>query len=144
FDIAFLRCIPNMVVAVPSDENETRLLLSTCYEHPGPASVRYPRGAGCGADVQADLETVDIGKAVLRRRGSRIAILAFGPLLHEALEAAQEINATVVDMRFVKPLDEAMLQTLAQDHDGFVTIEEAAIMGGAGSAVLEYFSRQGI
>ncbi|PLC51183.1 1-deoxy-D-xylulose-5-phosphate synthase [Pollutimonas subterranea] len=144
FDIAFLRCIPNMVVAVPSDENETRLLLSTCYEHPGPASVRYPRGAGCGADVQADLETVAIGKAVLRRRGSRIAILAFGPLLHEALEAAQEINATVVDMRFVKPLDEAMLQTLAQDHDGFVTIEEAAIMGGAGSAVLEYFSRQGI
>src|SRR5690606_18148519 len=96
FDIAFLRCIPNMVIAVPSDENETRLLLSTCYQHPGPASVRYPRGAGCGAEVQDDLGTVDIGKAVLRRSGTVIAVLAFGPLLHEALQAAQELNATVV------------------------------------------------
>lgn len=144
YDIAFLRCIPNMVIAVPSDENETRLLLSTCYQHPGPASVRYPRGAGCGADVDAGLATVDIGKAVLRRSGASIAILAFGPLLQAALQAAQNINATVVDMRFVKPLDEKLLQNLAESHDAFVTLEEAAIMGGAGSAVLEFFNRESI
>ena len=141
YDIAFLRCIPNMVVATPSDENETRLLLSTCFQHPGPASVRYPRGAGCGAVVDPSLATVPIGKGVVRREGKAIAILAFGPLLTAALQAAGIIDATVVDMRFVKPLDEALLQTLAESHEAFVTLEEAAIMGGAGSAVLEYFSR---
>ncbi|NYT63097.1 1-deoxy-D-xylulose-5-phosphate synthase [Alcaligenaceae bacterium] len=144
YDIAFLRCIPNMVVATPSDENETRLLLSTCYQHPGPASVRYPRGAGCGATVHAGLDTVEIGKAVLRSEGKKVAILAFGTLLGAALQAGAKLNATVVDMRFVKPLDETLLASLSQTHDAFVTVEDAAIMGGAGSAVLEFFSRHGI
>lgn len=144
YDIAFLRCIPNMVVATPSDENEARLLLSTCYQHPGPASVRYPRGAGRGATVQDTLDMVEVGKGVLRRKGKTIAILAFGTLAVPALQAADALNATLVDMRFVKPLDEALLAELAETHQAFVTVEEAAIMGGAGSAVLEYFSRQGI
>lgn len=140
YDIAFLRCIPNMVIAAPSDENEARLLLTTCYRHPGPASVRYPRGAGRGAEVSADLEAVAIGKGRVLREGRRIAILGFGTLVPEALKAAQALDATMVDMRFVKPLDEQLLHQLAQTHDAFVTIEEGSIMGGAGSAVLEYFS----
>lgn len=144
YDIAFLRCIPNMVIAAPSDENEARLLLTTCYQHPGPASVRYPRGAGCGAEVGAGLETVAIGKGRVLREGRRIAILGFGTLVPEALKAAQSLDATMVDMRFVKPLDEQLLHQLAQTHDAFVTIEEGSIMGGAGSAVLEYFSSQEI
>lgn len=144
YDIAFLRCIPNMVIAAPSDENEARLLLTTCYQHPGPASVRYPRGAGCGAEVSAGLEAVDIGKGRVLREGRRIAILGFGTLVPEALKAAQSLDATMVDMRFVKPLDEQLLHQLAQTHDAFVTIEEGSIMGGAGSAVLEYFSSQEI
>ncbi|MDS1142105.1 1-deoxy-D-xylulose-5-phosphate synthase [Pusillimonas sp. SM2304] len=144
YDIAFLRCVPNMVVATPSDENEARLLLSTCYHYPGPASVRYPRGAGCGAQVGEGLDVVEIGKAVVRRQGSGIALLVFGTLANAALQAAHALQATLVDMRFVKPLDEALLLELAQQHQAFVTIEEAAIMGGAGSAVLECFSRQGI
>lgn len=137
YDIAYLRCIPNMVVATPSDENEARLLLSTCFQHPGPASVRYPRGAGRGASVVAGLETVPLGKAVVRREGRGLAILAFGTLLTAALEAGEELDATVVDMRFVKPLDDALVQELASTHEAFVTIEEGAIMGGAGSAVQE-------
>ncbi|NYT59094.1 1-deoxy-D-xylulose-5-phosphate synthase [Alcaligenaceae bacterium] len=144
YDIAYLRCVPNMVVATPSDENETRLLLSTCYQHPGPASIRYPRGAGCGATVEQGLDVVAIGKGVIRRQGQQIAMLVFGTLVGAALQAAQALDATVVDMRFVKPLDTALLQQLADTHQAFVTIEEAAIMGGAGSAVLEYFSQQGI
>ncbi|CAM5417754.1 1-deoxy-D-xylulose-5-phosphate synthase [Eoetvoesiella caeni] len=142
YDIAFLRCIPNMVIAAPSDENEARLLLTTCYQYPGPASVRYPRGAGCGAEVSAGLEAVAIGKGRVLREGSRIAILGFGTLVPEALKAAQSLDATMVDMRFVKPIDEQLLRQLAQTHDAFVTIEEGSIMGGAGSAVLEYFSSQ--
>lgn len=138
YDIAFLRCVPNMVVATPSDEGELRLLLSTCYQHPGPASVRYPRGAGCGAQVRLGLDTAELGKAVVRRQGRRIAILGFGTLVSQGLVAADALDATLVDMRFVKPLDGALLQTLAATHDAFVTLEEAAIMGGAGSAVLEY------
>ncbi len=144
FDIAFLRCIPNMVVATPSDENETRLLLSTCYQHPGPASVRYPRGAGRGVAVSESLDTVEIGKAIMRREGRGIAILVFGTLLPDAMQAAESLGATVVDMRFVKPLDQAMLAGLAENHTAFVTVEEAAIMGGAGSAVLESLSAQSI
>src|SRR5690606_22525963 len=144
YDIAFLRCVPNMVVATPSDENETRLLLSSCYHYPGPASVRYPRGAGCGAQVHEGLDVVEIGKGIVRRQGSGIALLAFGTLANAALQAAEALQATLVDMRFVKPLDEALLQALAQQHQAFVTVEEAAVMGGAGSAVLEFFSRQGI
>lgn len=144
YDIAYLRCIPNMVIATPSTENEARLLLSTCYQHPGPASVRYPRGPGCGEQVEAGLDVVPVGQARIRRQGSTIALLGFGTLTHAALQAAQDLDATVVDMRFVKPLDEALLLELAATHDAFVTIEDAAIMGGAGSAVLEFFSRNAI
>ena len=144
YDIAYLRCVPNMVVATPSDENEARLLLSTCYQHPGPASVRYPRGAGCGAAVVAGLEAVPLGKGVVRREGQGIAILAFGTLLTAALQAGEQLDATVVDMRFVKPIDEALILDLARNHEGFVSIEEGAIMGGAGSAVQECLSAHGV
>ena len=144
YDIAYLRCIPNMVVATPSDENEARLLLTTCYQHPGPASVRYPRGAGCGATVDAGLDVVPVGKGVVRRQGRQIALLVVGTLLNAALKAAEHIDATVVDMRFVKPLDEALLQELAKTHQAFATIEDAAVMGGAGSAVLEFFSQNNL
>lgn len=144
YDIAYLRCVPNMVIATPSDENETRLLLSTCYQHTGPASVRYPRGVGCGAPLSEGLDGVPIGKAVVRRKGKRIAMLAFGTLTHAALQAADDFDATVVDMRFVKPLDESLLRELSESHEAFVTIEDAAIMGGAGSAVLEFLNRDAI
>ena len=143
YDIAFLRCIPNMVVSTPSDENECRLLLNTCYKYAGPASVRYPRGAGVGATIDKTLSPVPLGKAVLKRQGSsQLAILAFGTLLYPALQAAESLDATVVDMRFVKPLDEALLLELAQTHKAFVTVEEGCIMGGAGSAVSEFFHQQ--
>lgn len=143
YDIAFLRCIPNMVISTPSDENETRLLLNTCYQHPGPSSVRYPRGAGCGAEVTAGLETVELGKARLQRQGKKIAILAFGTLLHNALPVADSLDLTVVDMRFVKPLDTDMIDQLVQTHEALVCLEDGCIMGGAGSAVLEYLSQRG-
>src|SRR5699024_2054507 len=116
YDIAYLRCVPNMVVATPSDENEARLLLSTCYQHPGPASVCYPRGAGCGAAVSKGLDVVPVGKGVVRRQGHQIALLAFGTLTGAAWQAAESLDATVVDRRFVKPLDEALLQDLADAH----------------------------
>ncbi|WP_345797639.1 1-deoxy-D-xylulose-5-phosphate synthase [Castellaniella sp. MT123] len=144
YDIAYLRCIPNMVVATPSDELEARLLLNTCYLHPGPAAVRYPRGAGCGAEPGDNLEPVEIGRAVVRRQGRDVALLVFGTLLPQAAQAAEALDATLVDMRFVKPLDEALLAQLAGTHRLFVTIEEAAVMGGAGSAVVEYFNRDAI
>ncbi|WP_397476336.1 1-deoxy-D-xylulose-5-phosphate synthase [Pusillimonas sp.] len=141
YDLAFLRCIPNMVVAAPSDENEARLLLTTCYRHEGPAAVRYPRGAGCGAAVEAGFDTVPLGKGRIVRQGSRIAIVGFGTLVSAALEAAQSLDATVADMRFIKPLDTELLDHLLESHDVIVTLEEAAVMGGAGSAVLEYLSQ---
>ena len=144
YDIAFLRCVPNMVVAVPSDEQETRLLLSTCYQYDGPASVRYPRGVGVGAETTTDLDTLELGKAVCRRQGSKIAILAFGPLLHEAALVADKYDLSLIDMRFAKPLDEAMLVELAATHQGFVTLEEGALMGGAGSAVIEFLNQRNI
>ncbi|CAM5195157.1 1-deoxy-D-xylulose-5-phosphate synthase OS=Castellaniella defragrans OX=75697 GN=dxs PE=3 SV=1 [Castellaniella defragrans] len=144
YDIAYLRCVPNLVVATPSDEHEARLLLNTCYRHVGPASVRYPRGAGCGADPGTSLEPVEIGRAVVRREGHDVALLVFGTLLPQAAQAAEALDATLVDMRFVKPLDETLLARLAQAHTLFVTIEEAAVMGGAGSAVVEYFNREAI
>ena len=144
YDIAFLRCIPNMVVATPSDENEARLLLSTCYRHPGPASVRYPRGAGAGTPVTAGLEDVALGRGVVRREGARIAILGFGTLVPAALEAAENLGATVADMRFVKPIDRELVLDLAARHDALVTLEEAAIMGGAGSAVAETLNQAGV
>ena len=144
YDIAFLRCIPNMVVAVPSDENEARLLLNTCYHYKGPASVRYPRGAGVGANVSDTLDPVTLGKGLVRREGSRLAILAFGPLLHAALPVAEKLNATLVDMRFVKPIDADLIKQLAASHEVFVTLEEGSVMGGAGSAVAEFMSAFGL
>lgn len=144
YDIAYLRCLPNMVVATPSDENETRLLLTTCYQHPGPAAVRYPRGAGIGAEVSKELEGVSVGKGVVRRQGARLALLVFGTLLAEAAQVAQQLNLTLVDMRFVKPLDEDLVLRLAATHDGFVTVEEASVMAGAGSAVSEALSSHGV
>ncbi|MEI2417760.1 1-deoxy-D-xylulose-5-phosphate synthase [Orrella sp. JC864] len=144
YDIAYLRCIPNMVVAAPSDENEARLLLSACYRHRGPASVRYPRGAGCGAEVQPGLADVPVGKAVLRRQGRRIAVLGFGTLVQAALGAADQLDLTVADMRFVKPLDHELVLALAASHDALVTVEEGCVMGGAGSAVAELLNAQGL
>lgn len=138
YDIAFLRCIPNMVVATPSDENETRLLLSTCYQHPGPASVRYPRGSGAGAVIDPGLDTVPIGRGIVRRRGTGVAVLVFGTLLPAALKAAEALDLTVVDMRFVKPIDTALVLQMAAEHPrGLVTLEEGCLMGGAGAAVSE-------
>jgi len=141
YDIAFVRCIPNMVVATPSDENEARLLLTSCYQHPGPASVRYPRGAGWGAPLTPSLASVPIGKGVVRREGARIAILGFGVLVQAALAAGAALGATVVDMRFVKPIDRELILDLARRHNGLVTVEDAAIMGGAGSAVAEVLNQ---
>jgi 1-deoxy-D-xylulose-5-phosphate synthase len=138
YDIAFLRCIPNMVVATPSDENETRLLLTTCYQYPGPASVRYPRGSGSGVPVESGLATVPLGRGIIRRRGAGLAVLVFGTLLPAALKAAEVLNLTVVDMRFVKPLDTELVLAMAAEHPlGLVTLEEGSVMGGAGGAVSE-------
>ena len=144
YDIAFLRCIPNMVVMTPSDENECRQMLNTAYRHRGPASVRYPRGAGVGAAIDTSLEAVEMGKGVVRRQGNDVAILAFGSMVAPALKAADELNATVADMRFVKPLDAALVAQLANSHDLVVTIEEGCVMGGAGSAVAEALAAAGI
>ena len=144
YDIAFLRCIPNMVVATPSDENETRLLLSTCYQHPGPASVRYPRGSGAGAIISTGLDTVPVGRGVVRRQGKDLVVLVFGTLLPAALKVAETLDLTVVDMRFVKPLDTALVLQMASEHRGLVTLEEGALMGGAGSAVTEALNAAGV
>lgn len=144
FDLTFLRCIPNMVIMAPSDERECRLMLTTGYRYEGPAAVRYPRGSGSGIAAGNGLDQLTIGKAKLLREGSGIAMLCFGSPLLSALPVAESINATVVDMRFVKPLDETLLRALAQSHDRFVTVEDNAVMGGAGSAVAEFFQRERI
>ena len=144
YDISFMRCIPNMVIATPSDENECRQLLNTAYHFEGPAAVRYPRGSGTGIEAQSAMQVLEIGKGRVVREGSEVAILCFGPLLSEALKAAETHNATVVDMRFVKPLDEALITQLSESHSGFITVEDNAVMGGAGSAVNEYLQSQGI
>lgn len=141
FDLSFLRCIPKLIIMTPSDENECRLLLHTGYLHDGPAAVRYPRGCGTGAQL-LPLEPIEIGQAKIVRQGARRALLNFGTLLPEVLEVAEQLNATVVDMRFVKPLDETCLSSLSKTHDTFITIEENAIAGGAGSAVAEYLLSQ--
>lgn len=138
FDLTYLRCIPNMLVMTPSDENETYKLLSTGYAYNGPAAVRYPRGKGPGVTIEKNLEAVEIGKALTRRQGRSIVILAFGSMVTPALECADRINATVVDMRFVKPIDEELIGDMATSHQLIVTIEENTIMGGAGSAVNEF------
>jgi len=137
FDLSYLRCIPNIVVMAPSDENECRQMLSTAYQHNGPSAVRYPRGGGPGIETTNDLNTIAIGKGEVRRQGKDIAILAFGSMLTPALEAAERLDATVANMRFVKPLDTELIKSLAAQHTLLVTIEENTVMGGAGAAVME-------
>ena len=144
FDISYLRCVPNMIVMTPSDENETRQLLHTGMLFEGPAAVRYPRGTGPGAEMVRELAPLPIGKGQLVKEGSGVAILNFGTLLTPALEAAKSLGATVADMRFVKPLDEELILALAEKHDLLVTIEENAIAGGAGSAVTEFLNSRDV
>ncbi len=144
YDIAYLRCVPNMSIACPSDERECRQLLSTAFAQDHPVSVRYPRGAGTGVAPGTDLDTLPFGKGVVRREGKGVAILAFGTLLHPALKAAETLGATVVDMRWAKPLDTGLLLQVASTHDALVTIEEGATMGGAGSAVGEALQAAGV
>ena len=141
FDLSYLRCIPNLIVMAPADENECRQMLSTGFYHDGPAAVRYPRGQGPGATVSKDLAPIAIGKGEIRRRGERVAILSFGSMTSEAEKAGDALNATVANMRFVKPLDEALIQELAHDHDLLVTVEDNAVLGGAGSAVNEFLAQ---
>ncbi len=144
FDIAFTRCIPNMSVACPADENECRQLLSTAYAQDHPVTVRYPRGAGVGKPVSTELQALSFGRAELMRQGRGLAILAFGPLLYEALKLAESLDATVVNMRWAKPLDVAMLQQVAAQHERLITLEDGVRMGGAGAAVLEALQDMGL
>lgn len=144
FDISYLRCIPHMVIAAPSDENECRQLLYTCFRHRGPAAVRYPRGTGPGATIDKALNALPLGEGVVRREGRRVAILCFGTLLASARQAADRLDASLCDMRFVKPLDTALIDRMAREHELLVTVEENAIAGGAGAAVGEYLAAQGV
>ncbi len=149
FDLSYLRCVPNLVVMAPADENECRAMLTTAVRHDGPAAVRYPRGAGVGVTIERDLVSVPIGKGELRRDsscppGARIAILAFGSMVQPALAAAGPLDATVANMRFVKPLDAELVERLARSHDALVTVEENVVMGGAGSGCAELLAELGV
>jgi len=144
YDMAFLRCIPNLVVMAAADENECRQMLSTGYQHPGPAAIRYPRGAGIGAKVETALKTLPIGKGEIKRQGKKVAILAFGSMVYPSIDAAEALDATVANMRFIKPLDTELVKSLAASHDALITVEEGCTMGGAGSAVAEALSEAGI
>ena len=144
YDIGYLRCIPNMSIACPADERECRMLLSSAFEQNHPVAVRYPRGAGAGIAPEVGLQSLPFGKAEVKREGAGIAILAFGTLLYPALEAAEKLGATVVNMRWAKPLDTELLLKVAASHDALVTIEEGAVMGGAGSAVSEALHAAGV
>jgi 1-deoxy-D-xylulose-5-phosphate synthase len=144
YDIAYLRCIPNMSVLVPADENECRMALTTAFRHGHPSAVRYPRGAGVGTAIERKLDALPWGQGEVRRQGQRIAILAFGPVLYPALAAADKLDATVANMRFAKPLDAALVAELARTHEALVTVEEGCVQGGAGSAVLEALQQAGI
>ncbi|QJD60176.1 1-deoxy-D-xylulose-5-phosphate synthase [Pseudomonas sp. gcc21] len=144
FDLSFLRCLPNMMIMAPADENETRQMLTTGFLHDGPAAVRYPRGTGTGVAIDSMLQPLPIGKGVVTRQGQRVAILCFGTLHANALIAAEALNATVANMRFVKPLDTELISQLVEQHELVVTLEENAVMGGAGSAVNEWLMAQGI
>jgi 1-deoxy-D-xylulose-5-phosphate synthase len=144
FDYSYMRCIPNMLIMAPADENECRQMLTTGFKHKGPASVRYPRGKGPGSVIDPTLTELEIGKAEIRHQGSRIAILAWGSMVPPALEAGKQLGATVVNMRFIKPLDEALILELAKTHDVFVTVEENVIAGGAGAAVNEFLQANSI
>ncbi len=144
FDLSFMRCIPNMVIMTPSDERECQLMLTTGHKHNGPAAVRYPRGSGTGETLPNIDETIELGKGIVKREGQSIALLNFGTMLGEANKAAEALNATLADMRFVKPLDEALILELIESHDVLVTIEDNAIAGGAGSAVNEFILSKGL
>jgi 1-deoxy-D-xylulose-5-phosphate synthase len=144
YDIAFLRCIPNMSIACPADENECRKLLTTAFEQNHPVAVRYPRGAGAGVATEPGLQALPFARAEVRRQGSGLAILAFGTLLYPALAAAEKLGATVVNMRWAKPLDTALLLEVAAAHQALVTVEDACLMGGAGSAVSEALLQAGL
>jgi len=141
FDISFMRCIPNLIIMTPSDEGETYRALSTGFDFNGPAAVRYPRGKGIGIPIDKGMRPLEIGKGLVRRDGNTIAIFAFGSMVKAALEAAERLGATLVDMRFVKPLDEQLISELAANHQLVVTVEESAVMGGAGSAVNEFLAQ---
>ncbi|MBG0755947.1 1-deoxy-D-xylulose-5-phosphate synthase [Vibrio cidicii] len=142
FDLSYLRCIPNMVIMAPSDENECRQMLYTGHQHNGPSAVRYPRGSGMGTPIEEAFTALEIGKGRLIRTGEKVAILSFGTFLENALQAADNLNATVADMRFVKPLDEALIRQLVATHDVIVTVEENAIAGGAGAGVVEFLMQE--
>lgn len=144
FDLSYLRCLPNITIMAPADENECRRMLATGFRHAGPSAVRYPRGTGPGVTVDASLEPLPMGKAEIRRKGKQVAILAFGSMVAAAEEVAKVMNATLVNMRFVKPLDEEVIRHMAAEHDLIVTVEENSIAGGAGSAVSEYLNQAGI
>lgn len=143
-DLSYLRCVPDMLVMAPSDERECRQMLSTGFRHNGPAAVRYPRGSGTGIDAGHDLDTLPVGKAELRLRGQHLALLAFGATVAAAEQTGRELGLTVVNMRFVKPLDRALLLELAKTHDGFATVEDNVVAGGAGSGVSELLAAEGI
>lgn len=144
YDIAYLRCVPNVSIACPADENEARKLLTTAYQQDHPVAVRYPRGAGAGVAVEPGLQALPFGRGEVRRQGKRVAVLAFGTLLYPALQAAEKLDLTVANMRWAKPLDTALLLQLAATHDALVTVEEGAVMGGAGSAVTEALNAAGV
>jgi len=144
YDLSFLRCIPNMVVMAPANENECRQMLYTAHVHKGPAAVRYPRGGGPGTTVELDMHALPMGKAQVLRRGSGVALLAFGSMVDHALQIGEQLNLTVVNMRFVKPLDQQLIKEMAAEHNALVTLEENAVMGGAGSAICESLNSQGI
>jgi len=144
YDIAFMRCIPNMTILTPADENECRQMLFTAFQLDTPTAVRYPRGTGPGVAIEHAMTAIPLGKGEIRRRGLKVALLAFGPMLQPALQAAEALNATVANMRFVKPLDSQLVEELAQSHDLLVSIEEGCIMGGAGSAISEALASAGI
>ncbi|PWF49196.1 transketolase C-terminal domain-containing protein, partial [Massilia glaciei] len=144
YDMSYLRCIPNMVIMAASDENECRQMLTTGFHYEGPAAVRYPRGAGIGAPMEKELTSIEIGKGQIKRSGKSVAILAFGSMVTPSLAAGEALDATVANMRFVKPLDVELVRKLAQEHDVLVTVEEGSIMGGAGSAVAEALAAEGI
>jgi 1-deoxy-D-xylulose-5-phosphate synthase len=144
FDLSFMRCLPNIVIMAPADENECRQMLTTGFEYDGPAAVRYPRGKGPGVLPEKELKPIPIAEAEVRRKGNHLAILAFGTMVTAAQQAADKLDATLVNMRFIKPLDETLIRAMAASHELLVTVEENAIMGGAGSAVQEFLNREGI
>ena len=148
FDLSFLRCVPNLVIMTPSDENETRKMLFTGYKYNGPAVVRYPRGKGPGIQIEQEMQELPLGKARVMRhseaeKGKRVAFLAFGSMVYQLLPLAEELNATLIDMRFVKPLDKGIIKEVVGNHDLIVTAEENVIQGGAGSACLEAMAELG-